>query len=82
MSINNKKQVQVSRVHLQTEFNNARQLRLFLAEKLSIYPNLIINHKHEGAFTWKGDATSCIKLMSKNNKKVLSKTHQKPQTDK
>ena len=64
--------VQVSRVHLQTAFSNARQLRLFLAEKLSIYPNLIITHKREGAFTWKSDTASCNKLVSKNNKEVLS----------
>ena len=75
MSVNNKQQVQVSRVHLQTAFENSRQLRLLLAEKLSIYPNLIITHKREGAFTWKGDAVSCGKLMSKNSKKVLSENN-------
>ena len=64
--------VQMTRVHLQTAFNNARLLRLFLAEKkISIYPNLIITHQREGAYTWKGDTTSCNKLVSKNNKQML-----------
>ena len=62
----------MSRVHLQTEFNNAGQIRLFLAEKLSIYPNLVITHQREGALTWKGDTVSCNKLVSKNIKELLS----------
>ena len=62
----------MSRVHLQTAFSNARQLRLFLAEKLSIDPNLIITHQRESVFTLKSDIASCNELVSKNNKEVLS----------
>ena len=56
--------VQMNRVHLQTAFNNAIQLRLFLTEKLIIYPNLIIAHQRECAFTWKSDTAACNKLVS------------------